>query len=253
MYSVGPKGSSGEMAKVHTGVPCKNPFIYTMDAATGEYYWAKQTGYEGTGTYLDKVETDGKLIPRADMLLMEANKAYFVCPTFSGGRDWPPVAYNPTSKVMFVPAVNLCADMTPVTAEPPVTSYQVNSVTKLPPGEDMAGRVDAVSIETGDTVWTYKLRAPNYSPTMATGGGLLFTGDQARYFRAHDQKDGKLLWQVRLPSEVEGHAVTYTANGKQYVAVAAGLGGSGGGHAKATPDVDFTGGSNALYVFELGE
>jgi alcohol dehydrogenase (cytochrome c) len=224
-----------------------------MDAATGEFLWAKRVGYEQTGTWLGKVESDGKIIPNADMLLMEADKAYFVCPTFSGGRDWPPVSYNPDSKVMFVPAVNLCADMTPVNDPPPVTSYQVNSVTKLPPGEDMAGRVDAVSIETGDTVWTYKLRAPNYSPTMATAGGVVFTGDQARYFRAHDQKDGKLLWQVRLPSEVEGHAVTYTVGDKQYVAVAAGLGGSGGGHARTTPDVDFAGGSNALYVFQLEE
>jgi alcohol dehydrogenase (cytochrome c) len=253
MLAIGAKGSSGEMHKVETGVPCKNPIVYTVDAATGEFYWAKQTGYETSGTYLQKVDTDGKFTPNPDMLLLEANKTYFVCPTFSGGRDWPPVSYNPNTKVLFIPTVNLCADMTPVTAEPPVLSYQVNAVEKLPPGEDSAGRVDAVSAETGATLWTYKQRAPNYSPTMATGGGLVFTGDQGRYFRAHDQKDGKLLWSIRLPSEVEGHAVTYTVDGTQYVAVEAGLGGSGGGHARVVPDVDFAGGSNAVYVFKLSE
>ncbi len=253
MLAIGKDGSSGQMRKVETGVPCKNPFVYTVDAATGDFLWAKQVGYESTDTYLDHIDTDGKVYPRDSMILKEVGKTYFVCPTFSGGRDWPATSYNPNSKVLFVPSVNICADMTPFEDEPPVTSYQVDAKEKLPPGDTDAGRVDAVSMETGDTLWTYRLRAPNYSPTMATAGGLVFTGDQARYFRAHDQKDGSLLWRVRLPSEVEGHAITYSVGGTQYVAVAAGQGGSGGGHAGTTPDVDFVAGSNAVYVFALDQ
>jgi hypothetical protein len=58
----------------------------------------------------------------------------------------------------------------------------------------------------------------NYSPVLATGSGLLFNGSMDRYLRALDADNGRVLWQTRLPSQVVGGAVTYSINGRQYIA-----------------------------------
>jgi alcohol dehydrogenase (cytochrome c) len=90
----------------------------------------------------------------------------------------------------------------------------------------------------------------NYSPILATGGGLLFNGSMDRYLRGLDADSGQVLWQARLPSQVGGGAVTYSINGRQYIAVA------GGGAIAVTglgltPEADTHSGGNAMYVFAL--
>ena len=58
--------------------------------------------------------------------------------------------------------------------------------------------------------------------SAATGGGLIFTGDTVGHFRAFDQQNGKILWDVNLGAEVSGYPVTFAVKGKQYVAVSTG-------------------------------
>ena len=58
--------------------------------------------------------------------------------------------------------------------------------------------------------------------SAATGGGLIFTGDTVGHFRAFDQQNGKVLWDVNLGAEVSGYPVTFAVKGKQYVAVSTG-------------------------------
>ena len=57
---------------------------------------------------------------------------------------------------------------------------------------------------------------------VATGGGLIFGGDTEGKFRAFDQDNGKILWEVNLGSPVTGYPITYSVGGKQYVAVSTG-------------------------------
>jgi glucose dehydrogenase len=72
-----------------------------------------------------------------------------------------------------------------------------------------------------------------------------------RYVRALDSDNGRVLWQTRLPSQVVGGAVTFSAGGRQYVAIAAGGGAVAGLQVGLTPEADTTPGSNAIYVFAL--
>ena len=113
------------------------------------------------------------------------------------------------------------------------------------------GRIDAISVETGRTLWTWETRVTNYSPILATGGGLLFNGSMDRYLRALDADSGQVVWQIRLPTQVAGGAVTYSINGRQYVAIAAGGGPFGAIGRGMTPEADMPSGSNAMYVFAL--
>jgi alcohol dehydrogenase (cytochrome c) len=91
----------------------------------------------------------------------------------------------------------------------------------------------------------------NYSPILATGSGLLFNGSMDRYLRALDADRGEVLWQTRLPSQVVGGAVTYSVNGRQYIAIAAGGGPVAALGVGLTPEADTPSGGNAMYVFAL--
>ena len=61
---------------------------------------------------------------------------------------------------------------------------------------------------------------------LATGGGLVFTGKLTGEFVALDQATGKTLWQFKTGSSINSTAITYTHNGRQYVTIASGRGGT---------------------------
>ena len=81
----------------------------------------------------------------------------------------------------------------------------------------------------------------------------MFNGALDRYLRAFDQNDGKIVWQTRLGSHVSGAPVTFSKDGKQYIAVAAGGGFGGGNSPRLFPEIDQPSGSNMVYVFALPE
>jgi alcohol dehydrogenase (cytochrome c) len=100
-------------------------------------------------------------------------------------------------------------------------------------------------------VWSWETRVANYSPVLATGGGLLFNGSMDRYVRALDADTGTVLWQTRVPSQAVGGPITYSVNGRQYVAIAAGGGGVAAVQLGLTPEADAASGNNGIYVFAL--
>jgi len=88
---------------------------------------------------------------------------------------------------------------------------------------------------------------------MSAADGRQFVGDLDRIFHAIDVKTGAELWRARLPTSVQGFPVSFTAGGKQYIAVTTGLGGGSPRQVPAvvTPDVRHPASGNALYVFAL--
>jgi alcohol dehydrogenase (cytochrome c) len=90
---------------------------------------------------------------------------------------------------------------------------------------------------------------------LATAGGVLFEGSMDRRFRARDQATGNVLWQIRLNDVPNAAPITYSVNGKQYVAMTVG----NGGPIPSTwwpliPDIQNPPDRNAgIWVFELPE
>src|SRR5258708_12089143 len=117
-------------------------------------------------------------------VLKEVCKFYHVCPTFNGGRNWPSSTYNPKTNVHFVTLINLFIDLRARADRDaaPQFVYNVDSNAKFASGRDKVGRIDAISVETGKTLFTYESRASNYTPILTTAGGLLFPGTMARSF-----------------------------------------------------------------------
>jgi alcohol dehydrogenase (cytochrome c) len=249
MLSTNPDARRGPR-KTLTGVPCKTGIAWSFDAATGEFLWAKQTVEQNI---VANIDPKGKVSVNEGVVLSDINKTYRVCPTFSGGRDWPMGAYNPKTNVMFMPLSNACIDETARgdREAKPEFVYNTTNVGQFPTGKDKVGRIDAINVETGRTVWSWETRVANYSPLLATAGGLLFNGNLDRYLRAFDADNGQVVWQTRLPSQTVGGAITYSVNGRQYVAIAAGGGGVAGLQMGMTPEVDMASGNNGIYVFAL--
>jgi alcohol dehydrogenase (cytochrome c) len=108
-----------------------------------------------------------------------------------------------------------------------------------------------VNMTTGEMTKIYEGCAPGNGATLATGGDVIFWGDLARRFRAFDADNGKILWETVLPGSIQNSTITYSVNGKQYVAVLTGRGGVTG---QLLAQVGITPppvNSNGLYVFAL--
>ncbi len=151
------------------------------------------------------------------------------CPGLWGGKDWPPVAYSPQTRLLYIPAnENLCSELTGGDVKyVPGERYVgvAKNVLTMVAGADHFGELQAWDMDSGKRVWTTNLPTQNWGPVLATGGGLLFAGGTSDHkFRAFDAKSGKILWEFPTSSGITGVPSTFQVDGKQYVAVQSGWG-----------------------------
>ena len=151
------------------------------------------------------------------------------CPSLWGGKNWPPVAYSPQTRMVYVPAnENLCQTLTgrPVEYSAGRSFTGMTSVMTVAPGADHIGEVQAWNVDTGQRVWTHKYAdSENWGPMLATGGGLVFSGGtNDRLFHAFDAKTGELVWTFPTNSGILGQPASFSVDGKQYIAVMSGWG-----------------------------
>ena len=158
-------------------------------------------------------------------------KAAPFCPNQHGGKNWPPVAFSPKTRLMYVPANNnLCGLMTGVAVRYERGKAFTGARSGMPflaPGADHVGEVQAWNVDTGQKTWTHAYgKTPNWGSMLVTGGGVVFTGGtNDRKIHAFDATTGTLLWEAQTNSGIVAPPSTFTVNGKQYVAVLAGWGG----------------------------
>jgi alcohol dehydrogenase (cytochrome c) len=151
------------------------------------------------------------------------------CPSHWGGKNWPPIAFSPQTRLVYVPAnENLCTSMEglPVKYNPGSAFTGARNALLIAPGADHIGEVQAWNVDTGARVWTHPYpRSSNWGPMLATGGGLVLSGGTSdRMFHAFDARTGALLWEFPTNSGVIGQPSTFTLAGRQYVAVQSGWG-----------------------------
>jgi alcohol dehydrogenase (cytochrome c) len=155
-------------------------------------------------------------------------QAHF-CPSHWGGKNWPPIAFSPQTRMVYIPAnENLCTVMIgkPVSFTAGRSFTGASSTLVLADGADHIGEVQAWNVDSGKRVWTHTFpTSANWGPMLATGGGLVFSGGtNDRKFRAFDARTGNVLWEFTTNSGVIGPASSFMVNGRQYIAVQSGWG-----------------------------
>jgi alcohol dehydrogenase (cytochrome c) len=238
------------------GMPCKNPVFWALDAQTGKFFYARETFHGAQNLYQKIDPVSGLATMNQDVVYDRPNKQIFYCTSHSGGRDAHVApAYDPARNIMIEATGNICTNETARDDRKPTPDFTYNvserqaqnpNVPLMKDGQYPVGQITAVDVATGNTVWQYRQRPYNYSAVLATAGGLVFNGDAARYFFALDTDTGKRIWQVRLGSMCCGYPVTYSVDGRQYIAVVAGY-----GRNSLAPEIDGINGDNMIYVFAL--
>jgi alcohol dehydrogenase (cytochrome c) len=192
----------GKKVVVHAG---KTGWVYVVDATTGKL-----------------VRKSDNFVPHENMFGLPSEKGTRMLPGANGGSEWSPIAVDPTLNYAFV--AGLHQPMNYITHSAPYEKGRLwlGSAFVAIPGEEQWGLYSAVNLATGKIAWQNKVPQPMMGGSLATAGGLAFTGEGNGNFNAYESRTGKLLWQFNAGAGCNAAPMTFTHGGEQFIAVACG-------------------------------
>jgi alcohol dehydrogenase (cytochrome c) len=244
----------------------RNGFFYALDRANGSFVAGKQ--------YVDELNWTPGLDPKTGKPLnYDPNKDFQVynvgshgtraqpkgnklCPSHFGGKNWEPTAYNPELGLLYIPSIEGCnyietveqKDMQDQGGAVKVRERFTGGGPKTP--DRLYGSLKAVDPATGEIKASLKLDYPDVGGALATGGNLVFTGLPDGTFSAHDAKTLKELWSFNVGTGINAPPITYSVNGKQYIAVLVGSR-QAPNIVPLSPELKNTSTASMLFVFSL--
>jgi PQQ-dependent dehydrogenase (methanol/ethanol family) len=248
--------------------PGRNGYMYVLDRGTGQVLSATPFAHITSSRGVDLAT--GKLIPVKEKEPRLGQVVRDICPAAPGAKDWQPTAYSPVTRLLYVPHQNLCMDMESVEVSYIAGTPYVgaNVVYHAGPGGHQ-GEFCAWDPVGRRKVWSIPERFPVWSGAVATAGDVVFYGTMDGWFKAVHARTGALLWQFKTGSGIIGQPISYRGpDGRQYIAVLAGVGGWPGAVVVANLDTrdktaangwgetmaglkDATNAGGTLYVFSL--
>ena len=223
----------------------RNGFFYVLDRRTGEFLQATPIARQNWNAGFDK---KGRPIRTANAA--PSREGTLIYPGNQGATNWFNPSYSPRTGLFYV---NVWENTHTVfaRADQPYKeggAYTQGRLTTNYPGRGIAagmraaqrpnlrmeeenyGTVRAFDPQTGKWKWEYKMSDLTDAGILTTASDVLFTGGREGYFFALDARDGSLLWKIQLGGPTQNGPMTYSIDGRQYVAVSA---------------------SNSLFVFGL--
>jgi len=249
--------------------PGRTGFVYVFDRTTGELLSAEK--FEPTNWADSYNLKTGKAIENPAKRTKFGTVVKEICPSSTGAKDVPPSAFSPRTGLVYIPAHNTCMDYEAIQANYIAGTPYLGADVKMYRGPGQyQGELVAWDPVQAKAVWGVKdPNLPVYSGVLATAGDVVFYGTMDGWFHALDARSGKELWKFHCGSGIVGNPMTYMGpDGKQYVAIYAGVGGWMGATALPTVSTDdptaalgtvgamkdikkFTGPGDTVYVFGL--
>jgi alcohol dehydrogenase (cytochrome c) len=206
--------------------PNKGGFIFVYDRANAKVQnvWRIASNINFVKDIDPKT---GELIGRRDLSLGKASPP--LCPAIPGAISWNSGSYNPKTGLWYKIVQEWCMEIevkktTPITE--PMSQLNIGADFKLvpPPDGPARGHLDARDPVTGAKKWEVTFSEPPLASVLSTGGNLVFVPDARGVLRAYNAETGKELWSHNNGVGHNGGIISYSAGGKQYIAVPAGWG-----------------------------
>jgi PQQ-dependent dehydrogenase (methanol/ethanol family) len=250
--------------------PGRSGFMYVLDRETGELLSAEK--FEPSTNWARGYDLKTGL-PDEDPAKRTGNGRIVedICPSSTGGKEFIPSAFSPRTGLLYIPAHNTCMSYEGIEANYIAGTPYLGADVRMHPGPGgYQGELVAWDPVHAKKVWGLREdKLPVYSGVLATAGDVVFYGTMDGYFRAVDARTGTMRYQFHTGSGIVGNPVTYLGpDGKQYVAIYAGVGGWMGAVAFSDVSADdpyaglgvvgamkeikkVTGPGDTLYVFGL--
>ena len=235
----------------------RNGYLYTFERSNGQITFAKP--------YLDRInwtagidQKTGKPLdydPSKDIQTyagvatpMADNPTKTMCPSPAGGSNFWPAAYSQRTKLIYIPALTPCADLTRKPDDYKPGNWRGGSYKQT---ERFETDLIAMDPFTGNIKGKVHVPFPNYSGALTTGGGLVFTGFTDGTFFAYDDTTLQPLWKINVGSGFNAPPMTFEVNGKQYIAIMSGLSPIAKGKHERIPELKEQRNQTMLFVFGL--
>ena len=203
----------------------RNGFFYVLDRATGEFLHGKNFVKVTWAKGLDENGRPIK-IPEAS----PTREGVRVWPAVQGGTNWYSPAYSEKTGLFYVSSWEYSSIYH---KGDPLYTRGNRYVGSLPQGvwpntmkdEDEQqghGAIRALSPDTGDLEWEFKMTGVGESGILSTAGDILVTGTMDGYMLVLDSFTGKKLLSLNLGGKIACSPITFTAQGNQYLAVTSG-------------------------------
>jgi alcohol dehydrogenase (cytochrome c) len=250
-------GQVGGQARKLITHSARNGFLYTMERANGAMVLAKP--------YMDVNWTKGidqktgkplEYDPAKDIQtyagvgnLNPNEPLKKVCPSWVGGNNYWPSSYSSKTGLLYIPALSNCST---VTIDREKHSKERGWNGGLGSTADRwESDLKAADPLTGEIRKSVHLNYPNYSGTLATGGGLVFLALVDGTVAAFDDTTLDQLWKINVGSGFSAPPMTFEVNGKQYIAIVSGPSPGARGRLVNSPEVREQRHALVLHVFAL--
>ena len=209
---------NGQMRKLLVHVN-KSGVAFVLDRVNGDFIGA--FSLPEVQTWISGITEDGKLVGRREP---EAGKVVNTCPSAAGAKSWNSTAYSPQTGYVYAPINEVCNDLRSESTPAVEGRFHANGgfTFKLPPNRTTYSHIDAWDPITRKRIWSVPYRYVLLASMLATAGDLVFTGDPEGHFFALDARTGNKLWSYQTGAGNRGSAVSYSVNGRQYIATPTG-------------------------------
>ncbi len=235
----------------------KNGFFYVLDRENGQLISAEPYARVNWASHIDPETGRPVRTEKADYL----QSPQYILPSQVGAHNWHPMSFEPRLSLVFIPVIE--------------QGYRFKSDEQFIPSRSLNTGLDLVQESPAPDILRASLRAMHHGSlvawdpllqkarwrvdlqkswiggTLATAGNLVFMGHAEGYLSAYRSDIGEEVWRGATQVGVMAAPISYSVNGEQYIAVAAGWGGSPGQY--SGPERSMQAQSNGrVLAFRLG-